>query len=418
MNRLQWLRLFSILGAFLAGFWLPIRMIGYIPPVALEVFFDLMISAISAINVYLYILDHREISAKERQVTLASRMGLALDFVCLLPLSLFAFVAFETTLEAVLLLNLLCVRHVRRIKPFLDHFASLQPITYRLIPVFVFLPLLVHLVACGWIALGSGTAGADTDKVMEYAKAIYWAFTTLTTVGYGDIAAKTIPQMLYACVVMVTGVGVFGFILSNVASLLSRGDAAREHHMDNLDRVETFMRLHHIPLDLRGHIREYYHYMWTTKKGYNDQSLLEGLPGKIQSELWFFINRSIIEKVPFLKGADPEMIEDLMNQLQPRVFVPGERIFRIDEVGDALYFIHAGQVEVVARDHGVIARLGEGAFFGEMALISDKPRNATVRAASFCDIYVLQRQSFERVVAAYPNFRSHLEEIVQSRLTA
>lgn len=409
MQQTQVFRLFSILGAFLVGFWLPLRMIGYIPSFAIEIAFDLLISTVSALNIYAFFRERRTLHPNERD-SIWLHLGLLCDVICLLPLSLFS--------SSLLLFNLLCARHVRQIKPFLDHFASLQPITYRLVPVLIFLPLLVHLIACGWIALGSGSAGPDADHFMEYSKAMYWAFTTLTTVGYGDIVAKSPLQMLYCCLVQVMGVGVFGFILSNVASLLSRSDAAREHHMDSLDRVETFMRMHHIPTDLRGKIRSYYHYLWSNKKGYHDESLLEGLPAKIQSELWTYINKSIIEKVPFLKGAHPDLIEDLMNELEPRIYVPGERIFRIDEKGDALYFVHSGNVEVLARDNSMIAQLGEGAFFGEMALVNDNPRNATVKASSYCDIYLLQRDSFDRVTKSYPDFKKHIEEIVTARKAA
>jgi voltage-gated potassium channel len=274
---------------------------------------------------------------------------------------------------------------------------------------------LVHLIACGWIALGSGTAGVEADQVLTYVKAVYWSFTTLTSVGYGDISAKSIRQMLYSCGVQVTGACVFGYILSNVASLLARSDAAREHHMDSLDRIETFMKLHRIPPGLRTKIRTYYHYMWTNKKGYKDDTLLDGLPAKIQSELFTHINLPMIEKIPFLKGVDAELISDLMSELKPRVFIPDERVFKVDEPGDALYFIQNGNVEILSREGSLIATLGEGNFFGEMALISDKPRSATAKASTFCDVYALRRDAFVRVATAYPEFKRHLEKIMENR---
>lgn len=415
MNRYQYLRLVSVSGAFLVGFWLPIRLIGFTPPVVWEVIFDLLISLVSVINIILYFHDHDQSPKKIRSWL---RVDLFLDFICLLPLSLFAFVFFDSALQGILLFNLLTARHIRHIGRFLDGFPSIQPVIYRLVPLVITLPLLVHLIACAWIALGSGTAGIEDDKVLMYVKAIYWAFTTLTTVGYGDIAAKTIPQMLFTCATQVVGVGVFGYILSNVAGLLARSDAAREHHMDNLDKIETFMNLHRIPDELRLKIRTYYHYMWTNKKGYQDDTLLEGLPAKIQSELFFHINKSIIEKVPFLRGADRELLGDLMSELKPKVFVPGEKIFKVDEHGDTLYFIQHGSVDVVGRDGQMIATLGEGAFFGEMALISDRPRTATVKAGSFCDVYVLHREAFDRVTGAYPEFRHHIEEVMKERSSA
>lgn len=412
MNFHQYLRLTSICGAFIVGFWLPLRMIGYIPSMEIEIIFDLVVSGISVINLFLYFKD------RDKNFRIAKdwlNIGVAFDMVCLLPLSLFAFVLFDVKADWLLLLNLLAVRHVYRIKGFLDRFDSLSPIIYRVIPLVISLPLLVHLIACSWIALGSGTIGPDADRALEYVRSIYWAFTTLTTVGYGDIAAKTIPQMLFACFVQVTGVGVFGFILSNVASLLSRSDAAREHHMDNLDKIETFMGNHHIPRDIRANVRAYYHYLWTAKKGYNDDSLLEGLPGKIQSELFYHINKSIIEKVPFLRAAEKELVEDLMSELEPRICVPGEKIFRAGDHGDALYLVHSGQVEVLNPSNERIACLGEGAFFGEMSLISNRPRSATVKAGSFCDLYVLHKDSFKRVTDAYPHFKDHIEQVMRDR---
>jgi voltage-gated potassium channel len=381
----------------------------------MEIVFDLLISVVSILNIYLHFFDTDQ---DPKVLRSWASFNLYLDLICVIPFSLIAFSFYDISLDYVMFFNLVAVRHIGHIKKFLDGFPSLQPVTYRLVPLVLLLPLLVHLVACGWIALGCGTAGPDADQVLTYVKAVYWAFTTLTTVGYGDISAKTIPQMLYTCGIEVMGVGVFGFILSNVASLLARTDAAREHHMDNLDKIETFMRLHHTPLPLRSKVRTYYHYMWTNKKGYQDDSLLEGLPGKIQSELYMHINRSIAEKVPFLKGADPELLSELMSELKPRVYVPDEKIFKIDDHGDALYFIQSGEVDIIARDGKKIATLRDGAFFGEIALISDKPRGATARAQTFCDIYLLKREVFDKVTASYPEFRHHIEEVMNQRKAA
>ncbi|MEQ1877815.1 MAG: ion channel [Bdellovibrionia bacterium] len=316
----------SIVAALAVGFWIPLRLIHVELSYSLNIFFDLMVSIISVVNLYLYFKE-----TKRAFWSLRSWFHLSpiLDLLCAMPLIYLDQVLFDSQSKSLFLLNLLSARHIWRIKVFLDEFHSLLPVVYRLVPIGLTMPLLVHLVACAWIALGSGTAGPDPDRVTEYIKAIYWAFTTLTTVGYGDISAKTNPQMLFAAFVQVTGVGVFGFVLSNVASLLSRLDAAREHHMESLDRIETFMKSHQIPPDLRTKVRTYYHYLWKNNKGYQDHTLLEGLPVKMQSELFFFINRSIVEKVPILRGASVDLIEDLMNELKPRILVPGERVFRL-----------------------------------------------------------------------------------------
>ncbi len=413
MGKTQILKIISVAGAFLVGFWIPLRLIGYIPDPHMEIVFDLLISAVAGINVYLHF---NKPEKNIRKLSSWMSLGLVCDLICLLPLSLVAFVFLKTTVSGLLLFNLLAARHVRHIKGILDNFGHLQPITYRLVPIFVMIPLLLHMIACAWIYLGSGTAGPDSDKVFEYVKALYWAFTTLTTVGYGDISAKTIPQMLFTCGVQVTGVGVFGFILSNMASLMARRDAAREHHMDNLDKVESFMRTHRIPTDTRSKVRSYYHYMWQHKKGYRDHSALEDLPKKIQSELFFHINKPVLEQVPFLKGASHDLVEDLMNELEIRVCVPGEKVFRIGDDGDAMYFIYKGAVDILANDGHLIAHIKEGSFFGEMALLRGGQRIAAAQATQFCDLHVLKKEAFEKVCQKYPEFLQHIRSVVQERV--
>jgi voltage-gated potassium channel len=336
-------------------------------------------------------------------------VGAWLDLLCVLPLSSLGLSAGS---------DLLMIRHVWQIRPFLDEFPALQPVVYRLVPIALTLPLLVHGVACGWIALGSGTAGPDPDATTEYVRALYWAFTTLTTVGYGDISARTSAQMLLASGVQVLGVAVFGFVLSNVASLIARMDAAREHHMDSVERIENFMRSNRIPQALRSEVRTYYHYLWRHHRGYHDQSLLSELPAKIQADLSFFINRSIIEKVPLFRQAGPELVGDLMAELKPRIYAPGEKVFRSGDAGDSIYFVQSGQVEILGAGDEMIASLADGACFGEMALMSDRPRSATARARTYCNLYVLSKASFERVIRAYPDFRREIEQMAIKRRNA
>lgn len=387
-------------------------MIGFNFLMGTDLFLDILISCAAAVNIHIYFFERR---ASIRKVRNWLNVSVMLDLICLMPLLLIEDLLFDSASVGLVFLNLLTCRHIWRIKRFLDEFDNLKPIVYRLVPVAMMMPLLVHLIACGWISLGSGTAGPDPDKLTEYVKAFYWAMTTLTTVGYGDISAKTSPQMLYACFTQLMGVGVFGFILSNVASLLSRLDAAREHHMDNLDKIETFMNSYGIPIDVKSRVRAYYHYVWMEHKGRLDKSVLEVLPDKLQSEINFSINKPIIERVAFLKNASRELLEDIMLKLDHRIYVPGERIFRAGDHGDCLYMIHAGQVDILSANNEHIATLSEGAVFGEFALISDAPRTASARTSTHCDLYALSREAFTHIVDAYPEFKSQIEEVMRER---
>lgn len=73
-------------------------------------------------------------------------------------------------------------------------------------------------------------------------------------------------------------------------------------------------------------------------------------------------------------------------------------------------------VEIIASDGNVLATLGSGSFYGEMALLMKSPRSATARTVDYCDLYMLNRELFERLLARFPNFEKHVKEIAVQRL--
>lgn len=99
-------------------------------------------------------------------------------------------------------------------------------------------------------------------------------------------------------------------------------------------------------------------------------------------------------------------------------FEPGQTVCRHGDAGDRAYFIRSGEVEVV-RDSGggesIIARLGKGQYFGEMALLSDEPRNATVRAVVATELAALGKSNFLMMLNALPSVQADILETVRER---
>lgn len=92
-------------------------------------------------------------------------------------------------------------------------------------------------------------------------------------------------------------------------------------------------------------------------------------------------------------------------------FEPGETVFEQNDRGDKVYFIARGGVEVV-RDGQGIAELRDGEVFGEIALISDKPRNATVRAATPLDVVSVDRIAFKTLLQHVPGVKASMEKVM------
>ena len=99
-------------------------------------------------------------------------------------------------------------------------------------------------------------------------------------------------------------------------------------------------------------------------------------------------------------------------------FGPGQVIFRQGEEGDCAYFIQSGEVEVERQEDGVskvVARLSKGQYFGEMALISNAPRNATVRSIAPARMAILGKQNFLTMLSLMPQTQEDIMQTVSMR---
>jgi glucose-6-phosphate 1-dehydrogenase len=127
------------------------------------------------------------------------------------------------------------------------------------------------------------------------------------------------------------------------------------------------------------------------------------------------INRGNLERVPLFKEGDPIVLHNLSMMLKPVVYEPGEFVIRKGEVGRELYFVCRGQAEVIDGNGKHLRNLGEGDFFGEIALLLATPRTASVRAVTPCDLLMLTRADFDKVLKDHPQYSRALHEVAQTR---
>jgi len=138
----------------------------------------------------------------------------------------------------------------------------------KLITVLIFVSFIIHMVGCvwHWIAELEGFLPGcwvvrygfmDKDIEEKYQISIYWAFTTLTTVGYGDISAYTYNEKLLAIALMVFGCAVYSFTIGNLQTILNEIDEKQYHLQTKLDTLLAFSQNADLPPDLEKQISMY-----------------------------------------------------------------------------------------------------------------------------------------------------------------
>ena len=188
--------------------------------------------------------------------------------------------------------------------------------------------------------------------------ALWWAVTTLTTTGYGDLVPITPMGRFLGGIVMICGIATFGLS----TGILATGFAAET-------RRRNFL------------------------------------------QTW-----DLVSKVPFFQSLDPSAITEITHMLR-RLEVPERTaIIRRGKVGDCMYFIAAGEVQVDITPAPV--RLGAGTFFGELALLlSDSIRTANVTTTMPSTLLMLDLADFRTLTAHHPDLKRAIDAEGQRRMS-
>jgi voltage-gated potassium channel len=395
----------------LSAIFIPLKLVFGFHDHSWAVNFSLLVTIVFVFDILVHFLRARSARVDNTEIT-TERLGvyrkrwLTLDVLAALPFSL---------LIDLPLLHLLRLVKLARVAQFMRRWrrrALQKGNLLRLIFFGYWLVLSTHWIACGWLGLRGISPTADNFS--NYFSALYWTTQTLSTVGYGDLTPATTAQRIYAMAVMIFGVGVYGYIIGNVANILANIDPAKAHYLQNMERLTAFMNYRSIPPELQTRIRDYYTYLWEKRLSYDESTLVSALPPSLQTDVSLFLKRDILEKVPLFRGASDEFIREIALQMRPVVFMPGDFVYRAGEQGNDMYFITRGAVEVIANG-SLQATLKEGDFFGEISLVLSQPRTASIRAVSFCDLYRLDREMFNRVLSHYPDIAAQIESTAKAR---
>lgn len=131
--------------------------------------------------------------------------------------------------------------------------------------------------------------------------------------------------------------------------------------------------------------------------------------------------RMFLRSVPVTAGLSRRMLDEVASLLQMQSFGPETVIVRQGEPGDRLYLIRSGEADVLAAPTGtsgnpvVLGTIGKMDYFGEIALLRDVPRTATVRSRGAVETYSLSREDFQHLVGRSPELQASIAGTADAR---
>ena len=335
-------------------------------------------------------------------------------------------------------LVVVCIRFTRliRIMKMTTYFKELQTnlailgsATIKVLKYISYALLIIHMLTCGWylvieaedealVYLWTGRYRLIHDHTMSiYLFGFNWCLVTMT--GYGGTVPASFLQIMYAEIVVLLGTCIYVIVIGTVSSLVTSNNSNEAKSKQKMEEMEQYMKFRKLPSELQAKIRDYFEFLWKSRKGWDEKQILQDLPQYLRMEIALDINRDLIEKVPIFKDRSKMFISQVVMSLIPRVTLPGSIICRKGDIGREMYFISNGSVQVISEDvpPKVFVTLGPGTFFGEISVvIANQKRNATVRAATFCDLYVLTKDSFDMIEHDYPTEVESIRELARKRI--
>eukprot|EP01064_Diplonema_japonicum_P019655 TRINITY_DN2840_c7_g1_i1.p1 TRINITY_DN2840_c7_g1~~TRINITY_DN2840_c7_g1_i1.p1 ORF type:complete len:953 (+),score=81.73 TRINITY_DN2840_c7_g1_i1:115-2973(+) len=310
----------------------------------------------------------------------------------------------------------------------------LGPTWWRIANALYWWSMLAHCVACFFLLIAR-EEGDEGTKVMltvqnfstlpeshRYLQAYSYAVNTMAGLSRGTFPPGDLQQ-IFALITCLLGVWVYALMLAVVALALSAVTQKSKfaQYLDNAKDVlmsETqAQRLTENFVDEA--LTHHRHVFATTGLISLDENILEEVPLQLDVALSLVRGRDTICKVPIFQGAcdDDEYVYALERSLQPRIVPPLYDIISEGEVGTEMYFISHGECEVLVKNTPVHL-LKAGSFFGEIALMASCPRTATIRAKTFCNLLVLNKDSFSAVMSMFPEPMQLIENRARDRIRA
>uniref|UniRef100_A0AAY5EEM5 Potassium voltage-gated channel, subfamily H (eag-related), member 1a n=1 Tax=Electrophorus electricus TaxID=8005 RepID=A0AAY5EEM5_ELEEL len=254
--------------------------------------------------------------------------------------------------------------------------------------------------------MGRWEGGPSKDSV--YITSLYFTMTSLTSIGFGNIAPTTDGEKIFAVAMMMIGSLLYATIFGNVTTIFQQMYANTNRYHEMLNSVRDFLKLYQVPKGLSERVMDYIASTWSMSRGIDTDKVLHICPKDMRADICVHLNRKVFKEHPAFRLASDGCLRALAMEFQTIHSAPGDLIYHAGESVDSLCFVVSGSLEVI-QDDEVVAILGKGDVFGDVFWkeLNLAQSCANVRALTYCDLHIIKRDALQKVLEFYIAFSNH-----------
>ena len=290
------------------------------------------------------------------------------------------------------------------------------------------LVLIVHNLGCIWFYIGS----IETDNQAwiymsmienlsitdKYIASLYYVFSTLTTVGYGDIVPVTNAEKIFAICLMGFGVGFYSFMIGSLSSSVHSNDQSASDLKAKLNWLNEFSKAVDLSKELKFKMKS--HIKANTIKWHYEHIdigiVVNKLPCNLREGVLVHLYQHITCGNVFFENKPQTLVNSIAPHLQLSTYTFEDNLYEEGDVSDEIYFVKEGKVHMTVLNKIVFRVYLKGSYFGEVEILENTTRDSTASIGSNkAEIFVLSKTDFLSALDEYPDVMVQLKEIAKLR---
>ncbi|XP_052862355.1 potassium voltage-gated channel subfamily H member 8 [Anopheles cruzii] len=265
-----------------------------------------------------------------------------------------------------------------------------------------------------------------------YITALYFTFTSLTSVGFGNVSATTLSEKIFSIIMMLIGALMHAVVFGNVTAIIQRMYSRRSLYQSKWRDLKDFIALHQMPKELKQRMQDYFQTMWSLNHGIDVYEILKEFPEELRGDISMHLHREILQ-LPIFESASQGCLKLLSLHIKANFCAPGEYLIHKGDALSYIYYICNGSMEVM-QNNMVVAILGKGDLVGcdiSIHLLHGNQGNSgntgsqdtivkssgDVKALTYCDLKSIHLGGLVEVLRLYPEYQQEFANDIQHDLT-
>nr|CAI5841130.1 unnamed protein product [Callosobruchus analis] len=244
----------------------------------------------------------------------------------------------------------------------------------------------------------------------------YFSVTlVLLLVSYGADPITEVIDAVIATFFICVGFCMQMYLYAQILQVWNKFASARNKNEDLFRQFKEYMKYKGLPMHLRERVFTFFNFRFHNEFA-NEAQINRLISENLRQEVLLHVTKVHIQRVELFSTLPEEVLQRVVAKLRSEIYLPDDIVVEAGTTGNCMFFIHFGTVAIYTRTGREICHLQDGAHFGEIALVFNETRIATVVAVTACELFKLKRTDFFEVIEPYPEQKQKIIHMALERL--